>query len=237
MRILTLGSEREVARASARMIAAAATANPELVLGLPTGRTVLPFYDALADLHRAGDLDLRHARSFNLDELLLPPGHSKSFRAYMEAHAWGRIGLDPAGCSIPDSTAADPALECARYEAELAAAGGLDVAVLGVGADGHVAYNLPGTQRAEAHVVELPDSVAESLGIAPAKRPLRALTLGLGALVSARRVMLLATTAEKARAVRALVDGPEDSRWPCTALREHPELDVLLTPEVGGERA
>jgi glucosamine-6-phosphate deaminase len=228
VRILTLRSEREVARAAARMIAAAAAANPELVLGLPTGRTVLPFYGALADLHRAGELDLRHARSFNLDELLLPPGHPQSFRAYMEALVWDRIGLDRARCSIPDPSA-DPASECARYEAELAAAGGLDVAVLGVGADGHVAYNLPGTPHAEAHVVELPDAVAEALGIAPADRPLRAITLGLGALVSARRVLLLATTAEKARAVRALVDGPEDPLWPCTALRAHPQLDVVLT--------
>jgi glucosamine-6-phosphate deaminase len=235
VRILTLQSEREVARAAARMIAAAAAANPELVLGLPTGRTVLPLYDALADLHRARELDLSAARSFNLDELLLPPGHPESYRAYMEAHAWSRVGLDPARCSIPDPTA-DPTAECARYEAELAAAGGLDVAVLGVGADGHIAYNLPGTPQAEAHVVELPDAAAESLGIDPAERPLRALTLGLAALVSARRVLLLATTAEKARAVRALVEGPEDPRWPCTALRDHPQLDVVLTPEAAGKQ-
>jgi glucosamine-6-phosphate deaminase len=152
----------------------------------------------------------------------------------MEAHAWSRIGLDRARCSIPDP-GADPAIECARYEAELVAAGGLDVAVLGVGADGHVAYNLPGPPHAEAHVVELPDSAAESLGIAPADRPLRAVTLGLGALLRARRLLLLATTEEKAPAVHALAEGTEDPRWPCTLLRQHPQLDLVLTPEAAGK--
>jgi glucosamine-6-phosphate deaminase len=235
VRILTFANEREAAAAAARSVAAAVAANPELVLGLPTGRTAVPFYDELAHLHRAGALDLAHVRAFNLDELLLPPGHPKSFRAYMEKHAWGRIGLDRTRCSIPDP-GADPVLECARYEAELAAAGGFDLAVLGIGADGHVGYNLPGPPQAEAHVVELPESVADSLDVPAGDRPLRALTLGLDALVRARRLLLLATTAEKERAVRALIEGPEDPRWPCTALRGHPDLDLVLTAEAAGKR-
>ena len=235
MRVLTLATEREVARAAALLVAAAAGANPQLVIGLPTGRTALPFYDALARLHQDGELDLARARAFNLDELVLPAGDPRSFRAYMETHAWDRIGLDPARCAIPDSTAADAAHECARYEAALASAGGFDLAVLGVGADGHVAYNLPGTARSEAHVVELPAAVADALGVPTALRPLRALTLGLGALLRARRLQLLATTPDKRAAVRALIEGPEDPRWPCTALRGHPQLDVLLTPAASGE--
>lgn len=236
MRVLTLADERAVAEAAARIVAAEAAAKPELVLGLPTGRTAVPLYDALVALHRAGELDLARARAFNLDELLVAPDHPGSFRTFMTTHAWGRIGLDRARCAIPDPTA-DPRRECARYEAELAAAGGFDLALLGVGADGHVAYNQPGLPHAQAHVVELPDAVADSLAVPAAERPLRAITLGLGALTDARRVLLLATTAEKAAAVRALRDGPVDSRWPCTALRDHPELDVLLTPAAAGEEA
>ena len=234
VRVLTLANEREVTEAAARRVAAEASAKPELVLGVATGRTMVPFYDALARLHRAGGLDLARARSFNLDELLLPAGHPKSFRAYMEMHAWSRIGLDRERCSIPDQSA-DPPIECARYEGELAAAGGFDLAVIGVGADGHVAYNLPGPPHVGMHVVELPEAVADSLHVPAAHRPLRALTLGFGALASARRLLLLATTAEKARAVRALVDGPKDPRWPCTLLREHPDFDVLVTPEACGD--
>jgi glucosamine-6-phosphate deaminase len=236
VRVVTLETEREVARAAALLVAAAARADPELVLGLPTGRTALPFYDALARLHQQGELDLSRVRAFNLDELLLPASDPRSFRAYMEAHAWGRIGLDRARCAIPDSTAADAARECARYQAALASAGGFDLAVLGVGADGHVAYNLPGAARSEAHVVELPAAVADALGVPPVERPLRALTVGLGTLLRARRLLLLATTPDKTAAVRALIEGPEDPQWPCTALRGHPQLEVLLTPAAAGER-
>jgi glucosamine-6-phosphate deaminase len=235
VRVLTLRTEREAARAASLLVAASARAKPELVLGLPTGRTALAVYDALAKLHTGGEVDLSRARAFNLDELLLPAGDARSFRRFMETHSWGRIGLDRARCSIPDSTAADPALECARYEAALEAAGGFDLALLGVGADGHVAYNLPGSARAEAHVVDLPDAIADSLSIPASARPLRALTLGLGALLRARRLLLIATTAEKARAVRALVEGPVDALWPCTALREHPDFDVVLTVGAAGQ--
>jgi glucosamine-6-phosphate deaminase len=234
---LNLGTEREVARAAALLVAAAAEAKPDLTLGLATGRTMLAFYEALAELHRSGEIDLSGARSFNLDELLLPAGDPRSFRAYMETHAWGRIGLRRDRCAIPDASASDPAIECARYDAAIEAAGGFDLAVLGLGADGHIAYNLPGPRHDQAHVVELPDSVADGLDVPAADRPLRALTLGFGALRSARRLLLLATTGDKAAAVRALIDGPDDSRWPCTALRGHPQLDVVLTAAAAGQRS
>jgi glucosamine-6-phosphate deaminase len=234
MRVLTLATEREAARAAALLAAAAASAKPELVLGLPTGRTAIALYDALADLWREGSIDLSRARAFNLDELVLPAGDPRTFRAFMERHSWSRIGLDPGRCAIFDSAAAEPERECERYEAALSSAGGFDLAVLGVGADGHVAYNLPGTAREPAHVVELPAAVADSLAVGAASRPLRAMTVGLGALSRARRVLLLALTADKARAVRALVDGPEDPNWPCTALRGHPRLDVVLTDQAAG---
>jgi len=234
MRVLTFETEREAARAAALLVAAAASTRPELELGLPTGRTAIALYDALAELHRHGDIDLARARGWNLDELLLPASDPRTFRAFMERHSWRRIGLDPSRCAIPDSAAADPERECARYEAALDAAGGFDLALLGVGADGHVAYNLPGTARTGAHVVELPDAVADSFAVPALNRPLRAMTLGLGALARSRRLMLVALTADKAGAIRALIDGPEDPRWPCTALREHPQLDVVLTAQAAG---
>ena len=233
---MTLGTDREVARAAALLVAAAAEAKAELVLGLPTGKTALGFYDALAELHRDGEIDLGRARAFNLDELLLPAGDPRSFRSYMEAHAWGRIGLDRDRCAILDASAPDPKLECARYDAALAAAGGFDLVVLGIGADGHVAYNLPGARRREAHVVELPDAIADSFEVPAVDRPLRALTLGFGPLLSARRLLLLATTADKTAAVRALTHGPDDPRWPCSALRGHAQLDVVLSAAAAGQQ-
>jgi glucosamine-6-phosphate deaminase len=229
-----MATAQEVARVAVDVLAAEVARQPDLALGLPTGRTAIPFYAELERRHASGELDLRRARGFNVDELLLPADHAAGFRRYMERHAWGRTGLDPARCDIPDGGAADPLSECRRYDAALAAAGDLDLVFLGLGADGHVAYNLPGQVAESTHVVELPGAVAAALGVPPAARPLRAITVGLGPLRTARRLVVMATSAAKAAAVRALLAGPEDPRWPCTALRGHPALDVVLSPAAAG---
>lgn len=238
MKVSRLESPEQVASAAAhllgRALARTEARSCELVLGLPTGRTMVPFYDELARCHRRRRIDLSRVRGFNLDELLLPPDHPASFHVFMARHAWGRIGLDRARCDIPDPTA-DPAAECARYDRAIAAAGGLDLAIVGVGADGHVAYNLPGECRRRTHVVEVPAAVARTLDLPARHRPLRAITIGFDPLREAGRLVLLATTAEKARAVRALVEGPEDPAWPVSLLRRHPSFDVLLAPAAAGE--
>jgi glucosamine-6-phosphate deaminase len=231
MRARQLETPEAVAAAAADLLAEERERRPDLVLGLPTGRTPVAFYGELQARHRRGELDLSRARGFNLDELLLPPDHTSSFHVFMARHVWGHTGLGRARCDIPDPEA-EPEAECRRYERALAAAGGFDLAFLGVGADGHVAYNLPGPPRGETHVVELPDAEAASQGVPPAERPLRAITVGMGALRSARRLVLMALSADKAPAVRSLLDGPADPRWPCSLLRDHPALDVLITPEV-----
>jgi glucosamine-6-phosphate deaminase len=229
VRVRVLATSAGVSRCAAEILGQAVRAEPGLTLGLATGRTMVPFYAALARRHARGDLDLSRVRGFNLDELLLPPDHPASFHTFMAEHVWGRTGLRRERCDIPDPTA-QPAAECRRYDRAVAAAGGLDLVFLGVGADGHVAYNLPGDAREEAHVVQVPASVADTLRVPAAFRPLSAITLGLGPLRRAGHLVVLATTAEKARAVRALVHGPDLAAWPCSLLHRHPRLDVLLTP-------
>ena len=151
----------------------------------------------------------------------------------MRRHAGTHIGLDPERCDIPDGEA-DLDLECARYDTALAAAGGLDLVFLGLGADGHVAYNLPGPPRTSTHVVELSTDLAESLEVPAKWRPLKAITMGLGSLLSARRLVMLAIGDAKAMAVRALLDGPEAAEWPCSLLRGHARLDVVLDLAAAG---
>ena len=217
------------------MIAAAASDEPSLVLGLPTGRTPIPVYEELTKRHARQGLDLSRARAFNLDELLIPRDHPASFRSFMRRHAWAHIGLDPERCDIPDGEA-DPEIECARYDSALVAAGGLDLVFLGVGADGHVAYNLPGPPLPSTHVVELSADLAESLEVPVNWRPLKAITMGMGALLSARRLVMLAVGQTKAKAVRALLEGPETPTWPCSLLRGHAHFDVVLDlAAAGGE--
>ncbi len=199
------------------------------VLALPTGRTMIPLYAELARRRAAKQLDVSGARAFNLDELLLPLPHPASFSSYMKVHAWHPLALQDT--DIPRTTE-DPLAECRRYDEAIAAAGGIDLAIVGVGADGHVGYNLPGPANQETHVVELPDSLAETLGVSANLRPLRAITMGLGPIRRARHLLMLATTADKRAAVSSILDGPEDPQWPCSLLRGHPNFDLVVTAEL-----
>lgn len=230
-RVTVLEGALDVARAAADVLAAAVAGRRELVLALPTGRTPIPFYRELARRHQERRIDLGQARGFNLDELLLPREDPRSFHSFMEQHVWGVTGLRRDRCDIPDGGAPDLEAECTRYEAAIASAGGLDLAFLGVGVDGHVAYNMPGPLTLPTHVARLPDGLAASLGLPPGSWPLRALTMGVGTIRAARALVVLATGASKAAAVRALVSGPEDPDWPCSFLGRHRDLQVFVDRE------
>jgi glucosamine-6-phosphate deaminase len=227
VRRLILDDSAAVARAAADLLAEEVAAQREIVLALPTGRTPIPFYDELAARHAAGRLDLTRARGFNLDEIVLPRHDPRTFRSFMEQHAWGRTGLRRDRCDIPDGAAPDLEAECLRYERALTDAGGIGVAILGVGVDGHIAYNMPGPMRLGTHVTRLPDGLAASLAVPPGDWPLRAITMGIGTIRAARRILVLATGESKVTAVQRLVHGPDDPRWPCSFLHTHPNLDLI----------
>lgn len=231
MKTRVLDGAEAVARAAAEVVTAAAERRPEIVLALPTGRTPVPLYDELAARHSRGASDLSRARGFNLDELVLPRDDPRTFRAFMQQHAWGRTGLRRDRCDLPDGAAPDLEAECRRYESAIAAAGGLDLAVLGIGIDGHVAYNMPGPVSLPTHVVRLPDGLAAFLHVPPSSWPLRAVTMGIGTIRGARGILVIATGATKATAVKALVHGPENPDWPCSFLRSHPDIEVLMDRE------
>jgi glucosamine-6-phosphate deaminase len=237
VRLRVLGSAEEVAYAAADFVRDRVAARPDLALALPTGRTPVLFYAELERRHERGEIALERARSFNLDELALEAADPRSFHAFMQRHAWGRIGLDRARCDIPNGTAPDLEAECRRYEEAIAAAGGIDLAVLGVGADGHIAYNLPGPITLPTHVVRLPDGLAASLGLDASALPLRAITMGLGTIRAARELLLLATGETKAVALAALERGRLDPQWPCTFLAPQPSLVVLADPAAGSALA
>jgi glucosamine-6-phosphate deaminase len=235
VRVRILEDAAAVARAAADAVAAAAAENPDIVFALPTGRTPIPLYEELAQRHARGAVDLSRARGFNLDELALPGDDPRSFRAFMEQHVWGRTGLRRERCDIPDGAARDLDAECRRYEDAISAAGGLDLALLGIGIDGHVAYNMPGPMHLPTHVTRLSDGLAASLGVPPEDWPLRAITMGIGTIRAARRIVVLATGESKATAARMLVQGPDDPRWPCSFLTAHDDIELLA--DSGAARA
>ncbi len=226
------------ADASARaavIVAGALRAQPALVLGLPTGRTPVALYAALVGAR----LDWARARTFNLDEFAgLPARDPGSFRAFMDEHLFWRVNLPPAHIGFLHGDAADEAGECACYERAIDEAGGLDLLVLGLGANGHIGFNEPGPElRAGTHAVGLHASTraanADRFGGDPARVPARGLTLGMGQVLRARRILMLATGAAKADAVAALIEGPLTTRCPASWLQVHPEVTLLVDRAAG----
>lgn len=226
MKTEILPTAGDVARRAAHLFEAAAAAKPDLVVALPTGRTPIEMYALLAERRRAGALDLSRAWTFNLDEVLLPRSVPQTFFQFMTTHAWGPLGFAAERCDIPNGEAPDAEAECARYEAAIASAGGLDLAILGIGTDGHIAYNLPGQTGPRTHVMTLDPATLATLG-GDIQGTVRGITMGLDTIRSAPRILLLATGASKAEALRRMRDDEPGDAWPCTLIRDHPGLTLI----------
>jgi glucosamine-6-phosphate deaminase len=234
VKVRVFPSEQEAATACAAYIATEVKAKPGLVLGLPTGRSPINVYKELAALHGRGELDLARATTFNLDEFLgLPPEDPTSFRAYMERHLFRHVNLAPERIHFFDGSAPDAEAECARYDAAVAAAGGMDLVLLGIGPNGHIAFNEPGDSlRATSHRVllsrETRQALAPLVGDDTSRVPMAALTLGVAPLLQGRQVHLIAFGAGKAPALTAMVHGEISPRCPASFLQLHPNVHLWL---------
>jgi len=220
------------ARVAAETIAAKLRRRPRSRLVLASGKTMIPVYDALVRLHRGGRAPFHLAETFNLDELAVPAADPRSFRAFMERRLFSRIGLAPGRIHFLRGDATDAKKESARYEAELAAGPRFapDLALVGIGPNGHVAYLEPGRSLApRTSRVRLSAATRRGLerdGISPA--PATALTMGIETILAAREILLLATGAAKAEAVAAALEGPVSARCPASFLTVHSALTVVL---------
>jgi glucosamine-6-phosphate deaminase len=217
----------------ARLIAKELRANPHLVLGLATGRTMDRVYQQLARLHRETGLDFSLCCTFNLDEYVgLPAEHPGSYRRYMEEHFFRHVNIDRRNTHLPDGRAADLEAECCRYEAAIAKFGGIDLQLLGVGRAGHIGFNEPlSALRSRTRVKALtPTTVeqnAEFFG-GEDQVPRRAITMGVGTILDARRLLLLATGGEKAFIIAKAVEGPITAMISATALQLHSRCTVVV---------
>jgi glucosamine-6-phosphate deaminase len=222
-----------LARAAAARVAAAIRQEPSLVLGLPTGETPLGLYAELARMHRDEGLSFREVYTFNLDEYVgLGPDDPQSCAAFMQEHLFGKVDLERGRIHLLDGKAADPFGECARYEQRIAACHGIDLLVLGIGANGHLGMNEPGTPLdARTQVVTLtPRSLADNARLYPpgTALPERGMTLGLGTMLESRAACLLAFGERKTEAIHAALEGPVDPACPASALQRHPHRMVIL---------
>lgn len=223
-----------VGRALAAKIADALQEKPELVLGLPTGRTPLHLYQELIALFRNGVADFSAATTFNLDEFVgIPADHPGSYRSFMKTHLLDHVNLDQARVHFLDGLAPDSAAEGCRFEGEIEACGGIDLLILGIGTNGHIGFNEPSSGlAARTHRVTLkPETRRSNAALFDGNVddvPAEALTMGMGTILDARAVVLLATGGRKADCVERLVTGPITTELPASFLQLHRNVEILL---------
>jgi glucosamine-6-phosphate deaminase len=223
----------ELARLAADAVEGLVRANPEAVLGLATGSSPLAVYDELVRRHKEG-LSFARVRAFMLDEYVgLPADHPERYRNVIEKEFASRVDFAPGAVQGPDGLAPDLPAACAAYEAAIADAGGMDLQLLGIGTDGHIAFNEPGSSLASRTRIktltrQTREDNARFFGGSVDDVPRHCLTQGLATIMAARHLVLLASGRAKAEAVHQLVEGPVSAMWPATVMQLHPHATVLV---------
>ncbi len=233
MQVHLYENEAQVGQAAALLIGSELLLKPNAVRGLATGSSPIPTYRELIRLHQAGVLDFSHATTFNLDEYCrIPEAHECSYHRFMREQLFDHVNLAMERTHVPDGNAADLHAECARYDAAIAAAGGIDLQLLGIGQNGHIGFNEPGDQFVYGcHVVSLTQSTIHAnrrFFESEADVPRQAVSLGIGSIMNAKRVLLIATGENKAEAVRRSLHGDVDPEMQASILRTHPDVVFLL---------
>ncbi|GEK80446.1 glucosamine-6-phosphate deaminase [Agrococcus baldri] len=232
MEVVIMAGPAEVGDFAAGRIAELVSTRPEAVLGVATGSSPLETYRSLAARRDAG-LDLSRVSAFALDEYVgIRHDHPESYHAVIDREVVQPLGLDPARVHVPDGLADDLDAACEDYEAQIAAAGGVDLQLLGIGENGHIGFNEPTSSlSSRTRVKTLAPSTREANARffdSAEEVPLHCLTQGLGTILDARRALLVAQGASKARAIAEIVEGPVSSRWPGSVLQLHRRATVVV---------
>jgi glucosamine-6-phosphate deaminase len=238
MEVIVRPDADAAAALAARLIAARLRAKPDLVVGLATGRTMERVYDQLVAMQRSAGLDFSRCRTFNLDEYIGVPAED-SYRRYMNDHLFSRVNVTLANTHIPDGMAPDLGAEAARYERLIREVGGIDLQLLGIGEAGHIGFNEPlsalmSRTREKALTPITRQQNAAMFGGDAGRVPARALTMGVGTILDARELLLLATGAAKAAILAKAVEGPITAMISASALQLHPNCKVVLDEAAAG---
>jgi len=230
---IIIDTEENIAKRAAQRYVELLRTKPNAILGGATGSTPLGLYAELARLYRDGEVSFAQAKSFNLDEYVgLDGSHDQSYRYFMNENLFKHIDIDPANTRVPDGINTDIA---AAYDEEIVAAGGIDLQLLGIGVDGHIGFNEPGTPwDSITHVVELTENTREvnSRFFASLEEvPTHAVTMGIRTVMNARSIILMATGKSKAEIVAKAIKGPITTEVPASILQLHPFVQVYLDHE------
>lgn len=232
MECVNVADNQALGQMAARWVAREMLASPGLVLGLPTGGTPIGMYEQLVRLFREGLVSFAGVRTFNLDEYVgLSPRHPQSYAAFMEEHLWGKVDLPEEAAKIPRGDLPDLAAECQRYDRAIERAGGIDVQVLGLGLNGHIGFNEPSHNlEVRTHVVDLTQATIQANARFfrdEAEVPRQAITMGIGTIMQAQRILLLVSGEQKRDVLFKTLYGPIGTEVPASILQLHGDLTVL----------
>jgi len=230
----------DMSKEAAKVVADRLRKKPNLVLGLATGSTPLGLYKELIRMHKEEGLDFSKVTTFNLDEYIgLPPSHDQSYHCFMHENLFKHINIDARFVHVPHGMADDIDAFCVWYEEEMKKAGGIDLQILGIGANGHIAFNEPGSSLgSRTRIKTLTKKTIDDNARFFAKKeevPRFAITMGIGTIMDAKEVILLASKASKAEAVKAAVEGPITAMVPASMLQMHRKAIVIIDKDAGSK--
>ena len=232
MRIVRAKDYEDMSRKAGNIMAAQVVAKPDCVLGLATGSTPIGAYKRLIEGYEAGDLDFSQVKTYNLDEYRgLPGTHDQSYRYFMNVNLFDHVNIDKANTHVPDGLMEDYEAACAEYDAAVAAAGGQDLQLLGIGNNGHIGFNEPGDAFVKGtHCVDLTESTIQAnsrLFDSIDDVPRQAYTMGIGTIMAAKTVLVMANGEVKAQAVHDMIYGPITPSCQASILQLHPNVVVV----------
>jgi glucosamine-6-phosphate deaminase len=234
MEIIIKESYEKLSKESANLVAKFVLRKPNLVLGLATGSTPIGTYEELVKKHKQAGLDFSKVVTFNLDEYLgLAPGHPQSYHYFMKTHLFDKVNINPGNVHIPYGIIVDVDELCKWYEDEIKKAGGIDLLIIGIGRDGHIGFNEPGsslgsTTRLKALTQETVEDNARFFNNKVKDVPHFAITVGVGTIMAAKHILLLANGEQKADAVAAALEGPVSAYCPASAVQLHGNVTAII---------
>ena len=236
MQIVSCVDYPDMSRKAARIIAAQVQLKPSSVLGLATGSTPIGTYKELIRFHKDEELDFSKVTTVNLDEYYgLSPEHEQSYRYFMQHNLFDHVNVKPQNTHVPDGLTRDVARTCAEYDSLVTSLGGTDIHLVGIGDNGHIAFNEPYTFFfAQTHLVDLnEDTIRANARFfeSEADVPRQAITMGMRSILSAKLILLLASGPKKAAAISRMINGPVDPQLPASILQVHPNVMVIADKE------
>lgn len=240
MRLIIVNDAKAVAQQGAALIIEQIQLKPNSVLGLATGSTPLALYQQLITAYQQHKISFQSVTSFNLDEYFgLTPDHPQSYRYFMNRNFFDHIDIDKNRTYIPQGNTTDPIAACHVYEKKIQDVGGIDLQLLGIGRNGHIGFNEPSSSlMSRTRIKTLTQTTIEDNArffAADEYQPHMALTMGIGTILDAKKIILLATGKSKASAIKACVEGPLTAACPASALQLHQQAILILDEEAASE--